>query len=131
MHHDCGQCLRAGTCSAILRLVPIDRRPDDPFLRPIIGKRDRNMPIDLTCSCGRQLRVADEYAGRQGRCPACGAVLEIPQRDALVSRSAPSPIDEAQGLTATPGLGGPVQPDSPDYAATRLPPYPAEGIDEP
>src|SRR5262249_29429633 len=101
------------------------------FPSAYIGKRDRHMPIDLTCSCGRQLRVADEYAGRQGRCPACGAVLDIPQRDALVSRWTPPPTDEAQGLTATPGLGGPVQPDSPDYAATRLPPYPAEGIDEP
>src|SRR6516225_1285115 len=123
MHRDCGQSLRARTCSAILRLVPIDRRSDDPFLRPNSGKRDRNMSIDLTCSCGRQLRVADEFAGRQGRCPACGAILEIPQRDALVSPSAPSPLDEAQALTDTPGLTVPVQPDSPDYAATRLPQY--------
>jgi hypothetical protein len=89
------------------------------------------MPIDLTCSCGRQLRVADEFAGRQGRCPACGAVLDIPQRDALVSHSAPSPHDEAQALTDTPGLVGPAPPDSPEYATTRLSQYPAEGIDEP
>ena len=89
------------------------------------------MPIDLTCSCGRQLRVADEFAGRQGRCPACGAVLEIPQRETFVSRPASPPLDEAQALTDTPGLVGPAQSDSPEYAATRLPQYPAEGIDEP
>ena len=122
MHRDCGQFLRARTCSAILRLVPIDRRPDDPFLRPDTGKRDRKMPIDLTCSCGRQLRVADEFAGRQGRCPACGAVLEIPQRETFVSRPASPPLDEAQALTDTPGLVGPAQSDFQDsFAKSKVP----------
>lgn len=36
------------------------------------------MAIDLTCSCGRRLQVADAFAGRQGQCPACGALLPIP-----------------------------------------------------
>ncbi|MEM6554080.1 MAG: hypothetical protein AAF750_18335 [Planctomycetota bacterium] len=37
------------------------------------------MPIDLTCpACRRQLRVADKYAGRRGTCPACDAVITIP-----------------------------------------------------
>jgi hypothetical protein len=36
------------------------------------------MSIDLTCSCGKRLQVADEYAGRQGRCPVCGRTFEIP-----------------------------------------------------
>ena len=30
------------------------------------------MPIQLTCQCGKQLRVPDDYAGRRVKCPACG-----------------------------------------------------------
>ena len=45
------------------------------------------MPIDLICPCGRRLRVGDEHAGEQGRCPACGGLLPIPQRDAAASAS--------------------------------------------
>lgn len=38
------------------------------------------MPIDLDCpNCGRVLRVADKYAGRRGKCPACGESLQIPE----------------------------------------------------
>ena len=33
------------------------------------------MPIELACTgCGRQLRVADEHAGKALRCPACGQI---------------------------------------------------------
>lgn len=38
------------------------------------------MPIDLDCpKCGRVLRVADQYAGRRGKCPACGGSVQIPE----------------------------------------------------
>src|SRR4051812_3663233 len=37
------------------------------------------MPIELTCpSCGKNLRLADEHAGKAGRCPACQATFQIP-----------------------------------------------------
>jgi len=37
------------------------------------------MPIDLDCpGCGKKLRLADEHAGKAGRCPACQAVFQIP-----------------------------------------------------
>jgi hypothetical protein len=36
------------------------------------------MTIMLACSCGRKLVVGDEHAGRQGRCPACGRIVDIP-----------------------------------------------------
>ena len=29
------------------------------------------MPILMNCTCGRQLRVPDDYAGRRIKCPAC------------------------------------------------------------
>src|SRR5260370_13938694 len=37
------------------------------------------MPIQLTCNCGRALRVKDEFGGRKVRCPACGKVVSIPR----------------------------------------------------
>ncbi len=36
------------------------------------------MAINLTCRCGKKLVVRDDLAGRKGKCPACGMVLEIP-----------------------------------------------------
>ena len=31
------------------------------------------MAIVLHCSCGRKLQIRDEFAGQEGKCPACGA----------------------------------------------------------
>jgi hypothetical protein len=37
------------------------------------------MPIELECSgCGKTLRVPDEHAGKQARCPGCKTVLTVP-----------------------------------------------------
>jgi hypothetical protein len=36
------------------------------------------MPIEVSCECGRTLRAKDEAAGRKVRCPACGAIIEVP-----------------------------------------------------
>jgi hypothetical protein len=36
------------------------------------------MAIELQCSCGRKLRVDDQFAGRECRCPVCQAVLPVP-----------------------------------------------------
>ncbi len=36
------------------------------------------MPVHVACSCGKQLNVPDEYAGRNVRCPACKNVLLAP-----------------------------------------------------
>jgi len=33
------------------------------------------MPITLTCTCGKMLRIADEHAGKRIKCPACSAVI--------------------------------------------------------
>ena len=35
--------------------------------------------IEFTCTqCGKQLRVKDEAAGKNGKCPQCGTVLHVP-----------------------------------------------------
>lgn len=36
------------------------------------------MPIDVLCGCGKKSTVADEHAGKEGRCGACGAVNLVP-----------------------------------------------------
>ena len=37
------------------------------------------MPILIKCEgCGKQLQVEDHLAGKEGKCPACGAALHIP-----------------------------------------------------
>lgn len=46
------------------------------------------MPITFSCACGQQLEMADEYAGRQARCPACQAVVTVPA-------AAPPPLPPA------------------------------------
>ena len=40
------------------------------------------MPVELTCSCGKKLRVPDTLRGKKGRCPGCKGILDIPAEDA-------------------------------------------------
>jgi hypothetical protein len=39
------------------------------------------MAVELTCPCGRRLRVADGFAGRVVRCPKCSASVTVPVED--------------------------------------------------
>jgi hypothetical protein len=75
------------------------------------------MPIGLTCSCGKQLRAPDELAGRQGQCPACGGLLQIPERDAAVTGVVPPSLEAEQAVTAILGLVGREDPGS-EYVVT-------------
>lgn len=57
------------------------------------------MPISFTCgSCGRNLKTPESMAGKKGKCPHCGAVMEIPAQskdddpfDLGSSKSSPPP----------------------------------------
>lgn len=56
------------------------------------------MPIEFDCPCGKALRVADEYAGRKVKCPACGAVGFVPEPEPqfeVVEDEPPSPPAKA------------------------------------
>ena len=37
--------------------------------------------IHFECRCGTKIKVADEYAGKKGKCPKCKEVIEIPKLD--------------------------------------------------
>lgn len=68
------------------------------------------MPIDLPCSgCRRRLSVRDEFANRQVRCPACGALVT----------AAPPPTPPTGPLL--PGFAGPffAPPEAPPATAPR------------
>lgn len=48
------------------------------------------MPIEFACACGKQFKVADEYAGKRSKCTACGqpVVVPTPPPPAAVEESA-------------------------------------------
>jgi hypothetical protein len=46
------------------------------------------MPIVFTCSCGKQFRAPDEFAGRHMKCSACQSLVIIP--DQAVTAAAPT-----------------------------------------
>jgi hypothetical protein len=59
------------------------------------------MAIRFQCSCGRGISVADQYAGKQGRCPQCGKVITIP-RPTGTSTAPPAPaVPQAASATAS------------------------------
>lgn len=45
------------------------------------------MAIIFNCSCGKRLRVGDEHADKQGKCPACGKIMTVPAVDAAPAPS--------------------------------------------
>src|SRR5262245_39329995 len=50
------------------------------------------MPIDLTCACGKRLRIKDAHAGKRARCPACNHPLQIPAVEGAPTTAAPAGV---------------------------------------
>jgi len=60
------------------------------------------MTIELSCTgCGKRLRVSDDSAGKQARCPACGQISQIPSQ-ALGQEVTPSLSDNPFGESPAP-----------------------------
>ena len=65
------------------------------------------MAIDSLCqSCGKQLRVADEHAGQQARCPNCQTVYTVPQRNVgmALTLAAPGELPDSWQMKTPEGL---------------------------
>src|SRR5438105_9253846 len=78
------------------------------------------MPVAFRCTCAKLLQVRDQDAGRQVRCPACGAVLAVPL-PAL-------PTGSAVAIADTSGAVGPVfQPPAIPPRVQPAPAPPGEG----
>jgi hypothetical protein len=76
------------------------------------------MLVELTCPCGRRLRVSDAFAGKQGQCPACGRQLRIPEGEAPLTGVAAPSAEAARAVVAAPGSAGPKGPAAPGDAVT-------------
>ncbi|HWB09592.1 MAG TPA: hypothetical protein VG826_10220 [Pirellulales bacterium] len=77
------------------------------------------MSIEFPCSqCGKLLRVGDEAAGKQARCPSCGAVQGIP----ATAPSSQSPFG------AAPPAAGPTTEVNPYQAPVSTPWRPAGAV---
>jgi len=44
--------------------------------------------IGFQCTCGNKLEVSDKYAGKVGKCPACGKTMQIPSSQSDAPRAA-------------------------------------------
>jgi len=65
------------------------------------------MPIETICEgCGRRLRVSDEHAGKQARCPQCGTIYVVP-----ASSQPSTPERPGQDLSSGEGPGDGVPDD--------------------
>jgi len=72
--------------------------------------------IQFKCSrCGKQLKVKDEAAGKRGKCPQCGALVNVPH-DEHTSSLRPSPEQSPRSTESEPVAQSPSedgrQPDS-------------------
>ena len=63
------------------------------------------MPIEFRCSeCNKLLRTGDDTAGRQAKCPECGAIMDIPSPGTQpVGPPAPAPPQDAPSGPDAPG----------------------------
>lgn len=68
--------------------------------------------IEFACDhCGETIRYPDSHAGRQGRCPACGALVQVPRTPA-------EPLPDEDVARA-------VRQQAEEAAAGRVPPPPS------
>jgi len=60
------------------------------------------MPIQVVCpGCKKRFQVSDKFAGKQGPCPSCKAVIKIPEKAGEVTIHAPDAVAGTAGKTAT------------------------------
>lgn len=82
------------------------------------------MPIETICQgCSKKLRVADEHAGKQARCPGCGNIYIVPQP--TPSSYSPAPLETPLGSAPLPSAAAKTEPTSapastPEPASTRF-----------
>jgi len=69
------------------------------------------MTIQFQCQCGKLMKTADESAGKRGKCPACGAVITIPEP------AAPAPAAPSRKPPVRRQPGGPRPPVAVEAAA--------------
>jgi hypothetical protein len=76
--------------------------------------------ITFDCAkCGRKLRVADQFAGKNCRCPSCSTIVPVPQIGQPVSPSSTSaPGSSSSPSSSSPWGGSASQPVANNSSAT-------------
>jgi hypothetical protein len=74
------------------------------------------MPMIVTCPCGRQLQLDEQYAGTRVRCPICQQTFQTPGReigDFQMENAAPpsEPVPGSPRVAASAGVVPTGQPD--------------------
>jgi hypothetical protein len=82
--------------------------------------------IRFRCRCGRQLQAADDYAGREAVCPACGHRQTVPDLDAVQTPEALEEVREDDFREAPERRRRPALRDV-DEEAERFPAPPTSG----
>lgn len=83
------------------------------------------MPITFTCTCGKTLRVADEYAGKDGECPSCQKAIRIPATEGgQFTEQAPQARSGSEPWASPPprSTPPPLPTDDDDDSVADLPP---------
>lgn len=66
------------------------------------------MPIQITCPCGTLLRIPDNVAGRNVKCPKCNAIVAVPATPVTSPPAPPKPAPPT--VAAAPVKPAPVKP---------------------
>jgi hypothetical protein len=83
------------------------------------------MPIMLTCTCGKKLKLPDESAGKKARCPGCKTVLSVA---AATATAEPVPIPDQP--EPEPSEEQPPRRNRPATAGKAVAPAPVKRSDE-
>lgn len=75
------------------------------------------MAIEVKCDCGALFQAKDEWAGRRAKCPKCGRVLTVPDRQAALP-PVPGGLEDLLDEEVSPQLTAPAAP-LPSPTATR------------
>ncbi len=71
------------------------------------------MPIEFRChQCNKLLRVGDETAGKQAKCPSCGVVQQIPAASSPATEPSMPPFSPAAATGGSP-FGAALPPQTP------------------
>src|SRR5687768_9991495 len=77
------------------------------------------MSITWHCECGKSGKVPDEKAGKKGKCPACGRVIQVPLPEPAED-SDTFELAEPEAPVKRPARGVPTMP--PGFVPPPLPP---------
>jgi hypothetical protein len=85
------------------------------------------MPIDASCpGCQATLRIGDEFAGQQARCPRCDTVYQVPLHNEVTAAVVIEPPPPAETIASPPETAPPLSAPLPEPTSPPPPTAHAE-----